>query len=130
MSLVDNRTTLIPENFNKTFCLFASYSISVTIVLNFVVLNWSTKEKLNSDTWELGFAVDVAAAASVRQAGRTKVDLYLVRIMTAFCKTNTNGPQHFYIFFVVILILKNGPIPASFSFIFIFSNTHYKFYNK
>ena len=25
---------------------------------------------------------------------------------------------------------KNGPTPLSFSFIFVFSNTHYKFYNK
>ena len=27
-------------------------------------------------------------------------------------------------------LFKNGPIPASFSFIFVISNTHYKFYNK
>ena len=27
-------------------------------------------------------------------------------------------------------VWKNGPIPASFSFIFVFSNKHFNFYNK
>ena len=31
---------------------------------------------------------------------------------------------------VIFFFFLNGPTPASFSFIFIFSNTHYKFYNK
>ena len=30
----------------------------------------------------------------------------------------------------IISFLKNGPTPASFSFIFVFSNTHYILYNK
>ena len=29
-----------------------------------------------------------------------------------------------------LLFFKNGPTPASFSFIFVFPNKHYKFYNK
>ena len=32
--------------------------------------------------------------------------------------------------FLVKFFIKNGPFPASFSFIFVFSNKHHKFYNK
>ena len=49
----------------------------------------------------------------------------MFKIFLQQSKSWLNLPQHNFFF-----ILKNGPTPASISFIFVLSNKHYNFYNK